>query len=79
MMTKYKVGDEFQHSRKGVDSVYMKIIFVPPLDGKGVQHYLCTVLSGYWDGAEKMFLSLTTDESIDEHFMIRKQPFEWIK
>lgn len=77
-MAKYKVGDELQHS-KSSDSVDMKVIFVPPVDGKGVQHYLCTVLSGYWDGAEKMFLSLTTEENIDKNFMIRQQPFKWTK
>ena len=75
-MTKYKVGDKFMHS-EGVDSVDLEIIFVPPLDGHGVQHYLCTVLSGYYDGAKKMFLSLTMEQALDEHFQYRTQPFVW--
>lgn len=75
-MTKYKAGDEFMHSH-GSDSVDLKIIFVPPVDGHGVQHYLCTVLSGYNDGAKKMFLSLTKEIDIDNHFKPRTQPFVW--
>lgn len=75
-MTKYHVGDELMHST-GSDSVDMKVIFVPPLDGKGIQYYLCTVLSGYNDGAKDMFLSLAKEIDIDNHFKIRTQPFVW--
>lgn len=75
-MTKYNIGDEMMQSQ-GSDSVDLKIIFVPPVDGHGVQHYLCTVLSGYNDGAKKMFLSLTTEKNLDNHFKSRTQPFVW--
>lgn len=75
-MAKYNVGDELMHSQ-GSDSVDLKIIFVPPVDGKGVQKYLCTVLSGYYDGAEKMFLSLTEEKNLDKNFKPRTQPFVW--
>jgi len=75
-MTKYNAGDEMMHSQ-GSDSVDLKIIFVPPVDGYGVQHYLCTVLSGYNDGAEKMFLSLTKEKNLDNNFKLRTQPFVW--
>lgn len=77
-MAKYNVGDELMHSQ-GSDSVDLKIIFVPPVDGYGVQKYLCTVLSGYNDGAEKMFLNLSDEEELDNHFKIRTQPFKWDK
>ncbi len=76
-MAKYKIGDELMHS-KGSDSVDLKIIFVPPIDGYGVQHYLCTVLSGYNDGAKKMFLSLAKEENLDNNFKARTQPFVWV-
>lgn len=75
-MTKYNVGDEMMHS-EGSDSVDLKIIFVPPVDGYGVQYYLCTVLSGYNDGAKNMFLSLAEERNLDNHFKPRTQPFIW--
>ena len=75
-MAKYYVGQELMHS-KGSDSVELKIIFVPPVDGSGVQNYLCEVRSGYLDGAKKMFLKLTEEINLDNHFMNRTQPFVW--
>lgn len=75
-MAKYREGDKFQH-REGRDSVDLTILFVPPLDGKGVQHYLCTVLSGYYDNAKHPFLSLKPEMDIDHYFERRTQPFEW--
>ncbi|MBU8576345.1 hypothetical protein [Bacillus pumilus] len=75
-MAKYRVGDELMHSQ-GIDSVDLKIIYIPPIDGKGVQHYLCTVLSGYADGAKNMFLSLTEEKDLNNHFKPRTQPFIW--
>lgn len=75
-MAKYQVGDELM-LQEGLDSVDSKIIFVPPVDGRGVQHYLCEVLSGYNDGAKKMFLSLTTEENLDKHFKKRTNAFVW--
>ncbi|AEW47040.1 hypothetical protein BCP78_0033 [Bacillus phage BCP78] len=76
MSAKYEVGDEFQ-LQKGSDSVNLVVLFVPPIDGYGVQHYLCSVYSGYNDGAEHMTLHLKQEKIIDRFFEKRKQPFIW--
>ena len=77
-ITKYNVGNELMHS-EGIDSVDLKIIFVPPVDGYGMQHYLCTVLSGYNDGAKKMYLTLAVEKGLDKYFKPRMKPFESVR
>lgn len=69
-MTKYQVGNQLKH-KTGSDTVKSKIIFVAPIDGYGVQHYLCEVYSLYANGGDKMFLSLKKESVIDEHFVLR--------
>ncbi len=80
-MAKYEVGQEFQHkgvSKEGrIDSVWFKILFVCPVDGKGVQHYVSEVLSGYNDGARNKFISLQKEINIDNNFEIRDTEFVW--
>lgn len=75
-MIKYMAGDKFQN-KEGIDSVDLQIIFVPPVDGNGIQHYLCSVFSGYADNAKSMFLSLKKEEDINHYFTRRTQPFVW--
>lgn len=79
-MAKYQVGQEFQHKRvkEGrIDDVWFKILFVCPVDGKGVQYYVTEDLSGYKDGAKHKFISLTKEEDIDNNFEIRDREFVW--
>ncbi len=79
-MAKYQVGQEFQHKwvKEGqIDDVWFKILYVCPVDGKGVQHYVLEVLSGYNDGAKRKFISLKKEIHIDKHFDIRDREFVW--
>lgn len=79
-MAKYQVGQEFQHKwvKEGKrDDVWFKILYVCPVDGKGVQHYVSEVLSGYNDGAKKKFISLSKEKDIDNNFDIRDREFVW--
>lgn len=77
-MAKYKVGQEFQpKNADNFDDVWFKILFVCPVDGKGVQHYVTEVLSGTNDGAKKKFISLSKEKDIDNNFDIRDREFVW--
>jgi len=70
-MSKYNIGDKFKHSR-GSDTVRMKIIFVPPLDGDDNQYYLIEIFSLYNNGGDKHFYQLDKEEAIDTFFIKRK-------
>lgn len=76
MDAKYGVGDEFKLT-EGSDSVNLAILFVPPQDGRGVQYYLCSVYSGYADGATLMTLHLKEESLLDRWFEKRTKPFKW--
>ncbi|MCP1354598.1 hypothetical protein [Aneurinibacillus migulanus] len=67
-MALYKAGDIFKNTF-GEESVKMTIIFVPSLDGYGVQYYLVEVFSIYANGGEKCFYDLAKEYDITKRFI----------